>query len=817
MTLTGSLLERTQEAIVANFDRAGLQQFVRLRLNMNFEAIVRDHNLAVQVYELLLWAGLSGREQELLDKLLAQRPHDVDLAAVATALRKGERLAPPVGYLPGGYVPGSEGRGPFPLQRPLRTQHFTGRETQLAKLLAELQPGRILTLCGPGGMGKTALAAEAVWRLAPDADPPARFPGGVIFHTFYHQPQASLALEAIARACGIDPRPSAQDAARLALANRQALLVLDGAEAADDLAAVLQVAGSCGVLITTRRRGDAPAALQDLDPLPRPESLALLRAWAGPYAAGDEAANEVVRLLGGLPLALFLVGRYLFQRRQGASEYVAWLQEAGLGALHFADRPSKSVPLLLARSLGQVSAAAQAAFGVAGVLALAPFAAEAVAAALDITPPAASRALGELVDYGLLLRPDDHYQVTHALAHAYARTQAAPAAEVVGRLALHYAALAESESQRGPAGFAVLDRYRAHIVAVQAAALRAEQWDAVREITWQAIGYLDFAGHTTERLTVVHTGLDAARASRHSYDEMMLLNALGLTYGDLGEIGTSIKVYERSLALARKLGDWSEQVSTLGNLGLAYANLGDPHRAIRLYEQVLVIAHKTGDLRAEGAAFGNLGNVYENLGDIHHAIECHEQALVIIRKTVDRRSEAITLGNLGNSYLILDEPQRAIDLYEQQLVIAREIGDRRGEGNSFGNIGNSYLIVGEQRRAIDLYEQQLVITREITDRRGEGNALCNLGSAYYLLGETRRAIDLYEQQLVIVREIGDRRGEALASWNLGLVYEEEGDLIRAAEFMQVRVAYEQELGHPAAAADAQRVAELRAQVGLPGA
>ena len=39
-------------------------------------------------------------------------------------------------------------------------------------------------------MGKSALAAEAIWILSPGPEPPDRFPDGIFFHTFYHQPQA---------------------------------------------------------------------------------------------------------------------------------------------------------------------------------------------------------------------------------------------------------------------------------------------------------------------------------------------------------------------------------------------------------------------------------------------------------------------------------------------------------------------------------------------------------------------------------------------------------------------------------------------------
>ena len=63
-----------------------------------------------------------------------------------------------------------------PLQRPPQTVHFTDRERELTQLLTDLQPGQVVTLCGPGGIGKTALAAEAIWKLTEVKSPLFKLP-----------------------------------------------------------------------------------------------------------------------------------------------------------------------------------------------------------------------------------------------------------------------------------------------------------------------------------------------------------------------------------------------------------------------------------------------------------------------------------------------------------------------------------------------------------------------------------------------------------------------------------------------------------------
>lgn len=560
-----------------------------------------------------------------------------------------------------------------PLQKPLKVPHFIGREKELEDLLRDLQPGRAITICGPGGMGKTALAAEAIWQLAPANDPPERFPDGIIFHTFYHKPQAALALEHIARSYDVDPRPNPLEAARQALKRRQALIVLDGAEAADDLTEILSIIGNCGVLITTRRHSDAPADFSDLPPLTMPQAVQLLQSWAGGLASEKDTYRRICALLGCLPLAVFLAGRYMAQRRQKSVEYLAWLEKTPLAALDLGAKQHQSIPLLMRHSLAQVSTKARDCLGITGALALNPFGAEIIAVALDSSIEETNRNLGELVDYGLLIRPVALYQVTHALIHTFARTEAPLDGTTLSRLADYYNAFIRKHSDLGLPGYALLDSQLDHFLAVQSACNKASQWDMVRKLTWALDDFLDLQGHSAERRKSAEFGLLAARASKARYDEASFLTLLGL----------------------------------------AYDNLGDARKAIEYYEQRLAIAREIEDRRGEGIALGNLGVAHKNLGDARKAIEYYEQCLVIHREIRDRKGEGSDLCNLGLAYADLGDARKAIDYYEQHLAIAREIGDKRGEGNALFNMSLSLDKLGQSAKAIDLVKSALEIYEQI--------------------------------------------------------------------------------------------------------
>lgn len=643
-----------------------------------------------------------------------------------------------------------------PLLRPPRVQHFTGREHEIEHILRDLQPGRVVTLCGPGGVGKSAIASEVVWRLTPGDEPAVLFPDGLIYHDFYKEPHAAIALENIARSFGEEPRPTPAAAAQRSLSRKKALLVLEGVENADDLDAVLVVRGSCGALLTSRSRGDVIDLRHDIVPLPIEEAVELLKAWGGARVANTEIAKQICSLIGGLPLAVRLAGSYMAEREEEATEYLEWLQDMPLAALDHGSHQHDSIPALLHRSLAQVSDVAQKATAIAGLLALAPFTHEAIAAALEVRAGDSTRALGELVRYSLLERPERRFRVSHALVHTFASRHLTAPERAVVHLATYYNDLAQQLSALGRAGYAQLDSERAHIMAVLSKCVEKQHWEKAQSLASIIDAYLDRQGHWFERVISNEIGLKAAQATKDRQAEGAWLSNLGAIYRRMGDAQRAIPLFELALAIFRETGNRQGEGESLRRLAGAYRFLGnDADAVIELHEQSLAIARATANQREEANNLNDLGIVYADLGKKRQAITLYEQALTIFRAVNDREGEGKVLGNLGVAYGNLGEIQHSILLYEQSQEIVREIGDRKGESYNLNDLGNAYAKLGKVQQAILFFEQYLAIVRELGDREGEGLAFLNLGEAYTKAGDALRAVEYHEKSLAIVRSIGD--------------------------------------------------------------
>ncbi|HEY5836839.1 AfsR/SARP family transcriptional regulator, partial [Streptomyces sp.] len=312
--------------------------------------------------EALLDARLAlGQHQQVLTEVgswLAGHPHREDLYrrqmlayaaqgrradALAAYHRAYRRLRDDLGIVPGPQLhdlyqeilsaptPASDVArprppGPAPRQLPPQTERLHGRDTLTADILAALRERGptvpVVTLTGPGGAGKTALALHVAHTVA------AEFPGGQLYADLRGSqdkpadPHGTLAR--FLRGLGLDGRDIPADPEELAaefrsrVAGRRLLLLLDDARDETQLRPLLPGTPDCAVLVTSRKRLTAVGngrgfGISTLDPAAAHQLLTRL---VGADRTGVESAAtaEVARLCGYLPLALRIAGARLSSR-----------------------------------------------------------------------------------------------------------------------------------------------------------------------------------------------------------------------------------------------------------------------------------------------------------------------------------------------------------------------------------------------------------------------------------------------------------------------------------------------------------------------
>lgn len=283
---------------------------------------------------------------------------------------------------------------------------------------------------------------------------------------------------------------------------------------------------------------------------------------------------------------------------------------------------------------------------------------------------------------------------------------------------------------------------------------------------------------TTIQILAEHLGTAEAK-EKETQILGKLLARQGALYHRIGLNPRAEELLLKGLSIARHANEEREIVFCLNNLGLISYLLGDYRKGRQLHEESLAISRKLSHTGNIGGSLVNLGYAAYRLGEYEEARNLYRQGLEFLKEAGDQWAIAMCLNNLGGVTCDLGDFNSAKQLHQESLAIRRALQDQWGIAMSLDNLGDIALRSGEWEEAARLQEESLAIRREIGDSWGVAISLCALGKVHYHTGQLREALESHEQSLAIRREIREPLGIADSLRNIGLISLELDQLTKA--------------------------------------
>jgi predicted ATPase/serine/threonine protein kinase len=694
----------------------------------------------------------------VIERCLAKEPEKrypstSDLARDIAAIRDGFAEVP---------VQRPESR---PSNLPAQRTAFVGREKELAaaRNLLLRQDVRLVTVTGPGGIGKTRLALQLASEMADS------FPDGTYFAALSAVRDAGSVASAIAQALGV--RETGEKAPMEALkehlqnsSRRARLLILDNFEhllkAASVVAELLSFGPSLKIVATSRAAlhiyGEhefpvPPLAVPDSRSLESAEGLSqysainlfLQRATAvkPDFEITEEnapAIAEICARLDGLPLAIELAAARIKLLSPAAmrTRLASRLQLLTGGAR---DLPTRQQTLrgAIDWSYDLLNPAEQKLFRRVSVF-VGGCTLEAVEAVCDTRSDLGLdllEGIASMMDKSLIQQvehegSESRFVMLETIREYGLEKLAASAEEALTKRshAAYYLVLAEECAAEGSAAekrqsldqFEIEhDNFRAALdwLVQSGEAEWGLRLGAALFRFWETREYLSEGRDWLSKL------LSLKGAAAPSKARARALFAVGVLTGEQGDYVSAEAFMKQSLEIARKLEDKQGVAVSLNALAVNARDRGELADSRALFEQSLALWREAGDRVAVARALSNLANVLKLTGDYAGARSLYAECLCIFRELGDHTGIAWSLNHQGDAARDQGETAAARLLYEQSLATFRELGDLWGVAGSLADLGNLARDQKDYSAAHSLYRESVEVFQKLEQKRGVARLL----------------------------------------------------------------------------------------------
>jgi len=628
----------------------------------------------------------------------------------------------------------------LPNNLPSQISSFVDRTKELEELRVALGQCRLLTITGPGGIGKTRLAVQLAAEIV------ERYPQGVWFVDLTPVQRTEFVAQTIAMAVNVQELPSEPIEKTLVayFGSKTALLLIDNSEQV--LAGVARLArlilSQCpAVTILTTSREPLHLAGESIYRVGAPMDggarlfFERARSAAPSQNFGEADLPEIASLckrLEGIPLAIELACARLssmplkqLARRLGSGLTLSskdptenlrhrTLRETIAWSYKLLSADEKSALKTLAAFRGGCSAEAM----------------REVADRVDDVEDAA----GSLVDKSLLQLDDagegERYRLLDVVReYAYEQLGSAEAENVARKHAAYF-------SKLSTAAYTAVDNDLPNFRAALEWTIEHDTAGAAKLIRalapyWRTRGLLTEARSWTSRT------LAAIAANREDRASLLCLAASFASLQD--ELMESLRLSNEALDLYRALGDGDGIAHALFRTAEALHRQGHLDRAEGLYREALAGFSKFNDARGEMLCLGNLGMLARQRGDLHQAAELLDEARRRAADLGEQRIGGEFVIAMGWVQLGLNDLAQSRSLFQRAFVQKSDAKDRYGVCAARQGLATVALKEGNLAEALDEFMATLDAANELQVKDYVARAFHGLAAIEALKGANELA------------------------------------------------------------------------------
>lgn len=669
-----------------------------------------------------------------------------------------------------------------PPEPPLPNIPFLGRQVEMAALFDLLANAdcRLITVTGPGGVGKTTFVQEALRCLEQQPTLIELFPGGVISLSLETMQDLEALFRELALAAGLSGEGTGLKQKLLeTLPSRSALLIIDHLENLPSarsffLELVARAPGSKIILVSLERLDVREEWLlklagftfpDQLEPTPDNDAARLFEVYAQlsepSFAVTPDNASQVAeisRLLQGSPLALRLAA--CRTARHTLEEIAADLQtnldrficdHSAVVERQRSFRAAFDRTWQLLNTFEKDALARLAVFEDG-------FSRESAAQVAHVYLP---QILSLKRKHLLLTGPGHRYSLPVPL-RAFAREKLLERVPDPGELSMlrqrhstHFAAFAAVRlpglMRSSQDALDEIKQEEGNLMAAWNEALAIGDFQALPPLMEALYRYFRLQSRFPEGarwLSQSITFLQGLPVSPGD-ESRSLLGMLLVRQGDfllrLGNFQPARESLDEALRMLHSPEEDAEVASAHNILGLQSLRQGDLAQAVRQFELSLNLAGQSGNEWGMQDAFSNLGMAVVCRGDLPLAQSYFEQALLLAQKVEDSTGAAVASVSLGMIAAEQGDNARASSLYHESLPALSQSGDRSGMASLLSNQARLAFLQKDYHLARQVYLECLALRREIGESWGLAAALAGLG-------ETDIELEIYDEAAAFYEE-----------------------------------------------------------------